>query len=115
MGNAAEGVKAVTTVKQGGSDFVKVYSLLPRDAYFAIAAEARRQGIPFAGHVPDSVSVAEASDAGQKSIEHLTGVLLGCSSKEEELRRQSGRTQGIGRAGFGLVVPPRQRKGGRHI
>ncbi len=89
VGNAAEGVKAVTTVKQGGSDFVKVYSLLPRDAYFAIAAEARRQGIPFAGHVPDSVSVAEASDAGQKSIEHMTGVLLGCSSKEEELRRQA--------------------------
>ena len=42
VGNAAEGIKAVNTAKQGGSDFVKVYSLLPRDAYFAIATEAKR-------------------------------------------------------------------------
>jgi imidazolonepropionase-like amidohydrolase len=79
----------VTALKEGGSDFVKVYTLLPRDAYFAIAAEAKRRGMPFAGHVPDSVSAAEASDAGQKSIEHLTGVLLACSSKEEEIRKES--------------------------
>jgi imidazolonepropionase-like amidohydrolase len=100
VANADEGTKAVTTVKQGGSDFVKVYSLLPREAYFAIAAEARRQGIPFAGHVPTAVSAAEASDAGQKSIEHLTGVLLGCSSKEEELVRQAAERRASGMQAF---------------
>ncbi len=83
--DAEEGRKAVATVKQEGSDFVKVYSLLPRDAYFAIAAEAKRQGIVFAGHVPEAVSAAEASDAGQKSIEHLTGVAKACSTLETEL------------------------------
>src|SRR5260370_4841306 len=83
-----EGRRAVIKVKQDGADFVKVYNLLPRAAYFAIADEAKKQGIPFAGHVPDSVSVAEASDAGQKSIEHLTGVLAACSSLEDELRKQ---------------------------
>ncbi len=72
--NEDEGRKAVRKVKQWGADFVKVYSLLPREAYFAIADEAKRQGISFAGHVPSSVSPAEASDAGQKSIEHLTGM-----------------------------------------
>src|SRR5208337_4872153 len=35
-----------------------------------------------------AVSVAEASAAGQHSIEHLTGVSLACSSKEETIRRQ---------------------------
>lgn len=89
VGNADEGVKAVNTVKQGGSDFIKVYNLLPRDAYFAIAAEAKRQGMVFAGHVPDSITAAEASDAGQKSIEHLTGILLACSSKETEIRKEA--------------------------
>ena len=83
--DADEGRKAVATVKQEGSDFVKVYSLLPRDAYFAIAAEAKRQGMVFAGHVPQKVSAAEASDAGQKSMEHLIGVLKGCSTREDEL------------------------------
>ena len=87
--NATDGVKAVNTVKQGGSDFVKVYSLLPRDAYFAIAIEAKRQGMVFAGHVPDSISAAEASDARQKSIEHLTGVLLACSLREDQVRQEA--------------------------
>ena len=85
--NEAEARKAVVATKQEGFDFVKVYSLLPRAAYFAIADEAKKQNIPFAGHVPDSVSVAEASDAGQKSIEHLTGILTACSTREEQLRK----------------------------
>jgi len=84
--NEEEGRKAVRRVKQWGADFVKVYALLPRDAYFGIADEAKQQGITFAGHVPNSVSPAEASDAGQKSIEHLTGILIACSDKETELR-----------------------------
>ena len=84
----AEGRKAVTKVKKWGADLVKVYSLLPREAYFGIADEARKQGIPFEGHVPFTVSAAEASDAGQKSIEHMTGVVLACSDKEEELRSE---------------------------
>jgi hypothetical protein len=86
--NEAEGRKAVRKVKQWGADFVKVYSLLPRDAYFGIGDEAKRQGLPFVGHVPLSVSPAEASDAGQKSIEHLTGILIECSDKEAELREE---------------------------
>ena len=86
VSNAAEGRQAVIDVKRMGADFVKVYSLLPRDAYFAIADESKKQGIPFEGHVPDSVSVEEASNAGQKTIEHLTGVLAACSSRETELR-----------------------------
>ncbi len=65
---------------------MKVYALLPRDAYFGIADEAKQQGITFVGHVPNSVSPAEASDAGQKSIEHLTGILIASSDKETELR-----------------------------
>ena len=85
--DAEEGRAAVMTAKREGSDFIKVYSLLPREAYFAIAAEAKRQSMVFAGHVPDAVSAAEASNAGQKSIEHLTGVLKACSSREAELMR----------------------------
>lgn len=88
VGNEEEGRKAVREVKQWGADFVKVYSLLPRDAYFGIADESKRQGISFVGHVPFAVSAAEASDAGQRSIEHLTGILLACSYNETELRNE---------------------------
>jgi imidazolonepropionase-like amidohydrolase len=83
--NAAEGRQAVDVLKKTGVDFVKVKSFLSKDTFLAIAAEARSQHMVLAGHVPDTVRVAEASDAGQKSIEHLTGIALGCSTIERQL------------------------------
>jgi imidazolonepropionase-like amidohydrolase len=83
--NAEEGRQAVDVLKKTGVDFVKVKSFLSKDAFFAIAAEARRQNMVLAGHVPDAVRVAEASEAGQKSIEHLTGIGVGCSAIERQL------------------------------
>ncbi len=88
VANAAQAREAVLRAKEGGADFIKVYSLLSREAYFAIAAEAHRQGLPFVGHVPESVNAGEASDAGQKSIEHLTGVLLASSHDEAAIRAE---------------------------
>jgi imidazolonepropionase-like amidohydrolase len=85
--NAEQGRAAVRRLKKQGADFIKVYSGLPRDAYFAIADEAKKQGLFFAGHVPESVSAAEASDAGQRSMEHFYGVWVACSSKEKDLRK----------------------------
>jgi hypothetical protein len=83
---------AVHAIAGSGFDFVKVYSSVPRDAYFALAQEARAVGIPFAGHVPEEVSPTEASDAGQRSQEHLLNILLACSTHEEELRAERVRT-----------------------
>lgn len=85
----AEGRRAVIQVKQDGADFVKVYSFLPREIYFAIADEAKKQGIHFEGHVSFGISVQEASDAGQKSLEHLVGMLEACSSHAEELHKMA--------------------------
>jgi imidazolonepropionase-like amidohydrolase len=79
--------KAVDDLKRRGADFIKLQSLMSRESYFAIADEAKRQGIVFAGHVPDAIRAVEASNAGQKSIEHLTGVFEGCSNVEDELLR----------------------------
>jgi hypothetical protein len=67
------------------TDFVKVYSLLSREAYFAIADEANKQKIPFAGHVPNVVTVLEAAKAGQKSQEHLYGFLEASSDSADYL------------------------------
>src|SRR5262249_13571675 len=68
---------------------IKVHDSLPEATFLAIAAQAKRLGMPFAGHVPPSVSAIQASDAGEASIEHLGGthyaVLLACSNREAEL------------------------------
>jgi hypothetical protein len=69
-------------------DFIKVQSILSREAYFAIADAARRERIAFVGHVPDRVTAAEAAAAGQRSLEHLTNVLRGCSRDEPRLMRE---------------------------
>lgn len=89
VNNEAEAKQAVTSLKERGVDFIKVQDALPRDLYLAVAAEAKRQRIPFAGHAPPFISALEASSAGQRSIEHLGGrfygVLLACSDREAEL------------------------------
>ena len=78
-----DGRHAVDDLKQRGVDFIKLQSLIPREAVFAVAEEARKQGIPFVGHVPDSVRASEASNAGQKSFEHLIGIFEGSSPLED--------------------------------
>jgi Amidohydrolase family len=88
VSSADEGRRAVDTLKAGGADFIKVYTFLSREAYFAIVDEARSQHIAFAGHVPQAVLVSEASAAGQRSIEHLGRVLLDCSALGEELDKR---------------------------
>jgi imidazolonepropionase-like amidohydrolase len=92
-----DGRRAVRETRNAGYDFVKVYNTLSKDAYFAIVDESKTLGLPFAGHVPiHTVSAAEASDAGQKSMEHLYGILLCCSSQEDKLRKQLEVTIGDG-------------------
>ena len=85
---ADEARNAVDLLASERVDFIKTQSRLDRDAYFAIAEESKKKGIRFVGHVPDRVSALEASQSGQASIEHLTGILLSCSSEEKRLREE---------------------------
>jgi imidazolonepropionase-like amidohydrolase len=77
---------AVRELKSAGVDFIKVYSSLPKELYLVVANEAKNDGIPFVGHVPYQVTAAEASDAGQRSLEHLTEVDVGSSSDEAAIK-----------------------------
>jgi imidazolonepropionase-like amidohydrolase len=79
---------AVRELKAAGVDFIKVYSSLPKALYLAVASEAKSDGIPFVGHVPYPVTAAEASDAGQRSLEHLTEVDVGTSSDEAAIKAE---------------------------
>lgn len=94
ISTADQGRYAVHVINQAGYDFIKVYDSLPRDAYFAIAQEARAINFPFAGHVPEAVSPLEASNAGQRSQEHLINILLACSANEDALHAERLRISG---------------------
>jgi len=86
--NRTQASEDVRQLVERGVDFIKVQSTLSREAYFAIAEAAQRERMVFVGHVPDRVTAAEAVDAGQHSIEHLTNVLRGCSRDEQGLMRE---------------------------
>lgn len=83
IATALEGRDAVDMLKRRGVDFIKVQSLLPREAYLAIADEARKVGLSLEGHVPDNVRATEAIAAGQRTFEHLIGLFEASSTDEE--------------------------------
>src|SRR5439155_1599599 len=86
LASAEQARRVVDSLHAAGADFIKVYNLLPRDVYTAIVAEAKRLDMPVVGHVPVAVGALAASKAGQRSIEHLTDLLLSCSTHETALR-----------------------------
>jgi imidazolonepropionase-like amidohydrolase len=90
VANADEARAAVRDLKHRGADFIKIISLPSKEAFFAVADEAKKQNIPFVGHLPFQVSAGEASNAGMHSIEHLlySAFSLSFSSKEEDLRQR---------------------------
>jgi imidazolonepropionase-like amidohydrolase len=83
---AEDGARQVRMIRESGADFVKVYSLLPEPALRGALSEAARLRIPVVGHVSEYVDAATASTLGQQSFEHLLGVLVSISSREDSLR-----------------------------
>ena len=77
--------REVQELKKRGVDFIKVHDNTPREVFFAIADEAARLGLSFAGHVPRDVSVEEAIESGIRSIEHLANfrVFRECAAREQ--------------------------------
>jgi imidazolonepropionase-like amidohydrolase len=83
-----QGRELVRRRKAAGADFIKVYSGLSPEVYRAVLDEAKKVGLPVAGHCPERVPAGEAAALGQRSIEHLTGVALSCSKDEDALRKE---------------------------
>ena len=73
---------AIDTLASMGVDVIKLHGQLSRETYLAAAQYAKERGLRVAGHVPSSVSVAEASDAGVGSIEHMLQIPISCTPAE---------------------------------
>lgn len=90
--NPQEGREIVTRLAEERVDFIKVTSDIDRATYFAVAETARKLGLPLAGHLPVSetgagftVSAIEASNAGQKSLEHAHGIPFSFADRDPQL------------------------------
>jgi imidazolonepropionase-like amidohydrolase len=74
--NAEQARAAVREDKQAGYDAIKVYDSLSKEAYEAIAAEAKKEDLPVVGHVPDAVGMSGVLAAHQYSVEHIEYPLI---------------------------------------
>lgn len=83
-----EGRQLARHIKDLGYDFIKIYNGIPREGYVGLTDEARRLGIPFAGHEPAPMSAIELSNAGQRSIEHSRIFLLNCWPGADSMRQR---------------------------
>ena len=83
----------VQTLKSQGADCIKVHDGVPLDAYLAIADEVKKAGMPLVGHIPVSVHTFQATNAGQRSIEHQV-VFRGATTVEDEVM-QSEKTNDV--------------------
>ena len=77
VNDAVEARTAVRTLHKAGVDFVKFHRRTSREAFFAIAEQARALRLPIIGHIPMTVTPAEAFDAGQATIEHAETLFEG--------------------------------------
>jgi hypothetical protein len=70
-----------------GADFIKMI-MTERDVFFAAIEAAHQCGIRIAGHLPPSIRLEEASEAGFDSLEHLgtgSNVFLSLAATSDEL------------------------------
>src|SRR5690606_7889197 len=68
-------VELVRRYASEGWDYLKVHPGVNVDEYDAMARTANEEGIPFIGHVPSSVGLRRAIEAGQQTVDHLDGYL----------------------------------------
>jgi imidazolonepropionase-like amidohydrolase len=101
-----EGRAAVDSLARLGVDFIKVHGQLQPATYYAIARRAREKKMVFAGHVSQAVGAANASDSGQKSIEHMLAIPAPCTVADSVALRPRFSVQGaIGRCSTRDLAP----------
>lgn len=86
--NAAQAHETVAMLAQRRPDILKVSQDLHPDAFRALIEDAKERSIKVGGHIPSSLSVADASMMGMNSIEHARDLPLDCSTFGADLRRR---------------------------
>ena len=66
-------------------DFLKAYEMLTPEQFYEIIRMAQAHHLKVTGHVPLSMDVIAASNAGLNSMEHLRNLELSCASNSDSL------------------------------
>lgn len=80
--------KKVNELDSLGVDLLKAYEMLTPEQFVLIAKMAKEKDLKVTGHVPLSMDVISASNAGLSSMEHMRNLELSCASNADELLQQ---------------------------
>ncbi|WP_213994728.1 amidohydrolase family protein [Arsukibacterium sp.] len=83
--SAEQARERVQQHKAEGWDLLKIHPGLSLEHYQAIAGEAKKQNIDFAGHVPEAVGIEQAIVLGSRTIDHLDGYMAALGGFEKAL------------------------------
>jgi imidazolonepropionase-like amidohydrolase len=93
VAGAEDAEQKVRQFKEAGFDLIKVHEGLSPEAYRAIASTAKEVGIPFAGHVSDHISLYDALNAGQSTIDHLDNYIEAIEADDSPIKNGDPQTR----------------------
>ena len=77
-------VQMVDSLAAQGVDLLKAYEMLTPEQFKAITKRAREIGLKVTGHVPLSMDVITAAEAGMNCMEHLRNVEMSTAAKTDD-------------------------------
>ncbi len=90
-----------------GIDFLKAYEMLTPEQFSKITEMAKAKGLKVTGHVPLSMDVISASNAGLNSMEHMRNLELSCASNAAALLEERKQLLASGKNDEGGVLRSR--------
>ncbi|MDG1474600.1 MAG: amidohydrolase family protein, partial [Porticoccaceae bacterium] len=69
-----------------GASFLKSYEMLSRPTYLRLLDIAKQKGLRVTGHIPLSISLMDAIDAGLGGMQHIRNLELACANDAEGLQ-----------------------------
>ena len=107
MASVEEVIDMVNELDSLGVDMLKAYEMLSPDQFRTITRMGKEKGLKVTGHVPLSMDVISASNAGLNSIEHLKNLEFSCASNAGELLEERSSMLASGKDDTGGVLRSR--------
>ena len=96
--------KKVNELDSMGVDFLKAYEMLTPNQFEEVMRLAKEKGLNVTGHIPLSMDVISASNAGLNSMEHMRNLELSCAINSDELLAQRQEILALGKRDIGGIL-----------
>ena len=87
--NEASDLEAVVNdLVEQGVTFLKTYEMLSAKTFLSLLEIAKQKNLPVTSHIPLSIGLIEAVDAGLDGMQHIRNLDLACAKNAEEILNQ---------------------------